>query len=173
MVRAHIARLSADADAQKVATQLQISRCEARLAALTDALLDGILGKSDFETRKRRLLEERQFLHERLGELAGRSSLELLLEKFELQNPLILGFESEFPGDQREALDIAVSNWTVRPENQTITLHSPYQELADAAMSNDCGPYRHGVRTFVEEIFEVLKCVANDTSAPIVPKQSP
>ena len=162
MVRAHIAGASGKQDAQKAAIQLQLSRCEARLSALTDALLDGIIGKEDFDARKRALLDERLSLNERLAELGKRTSLEVLFEKFELQNPLILGFDSVFLGDQREALDIAVSNWTVGPEKQVITLHSPYQQLATAGIEALGGPFRDDVRTRAGRILQILEQHAGD-----------
>jgi site-specific DNA recombinase len=152
------AELAEEAKQREAAVRLQLAQCEKRLARLTDALLDGLIGKDVFEERRKLILMTRAGLNDRLANPSSAgAAADQLLDYLELANTAYLSYENGFPAEKRDLVESMSSNFTGTANKPAITLKSPFQELAKWHESHDCDPYRDRVRTFMKKIVDMLK----------------
>src|SRR5262245_45121994 len=96
------------------ALALRRDQLNARLARLTDALLDTTLTKQEYNERKTALLEERQRLDDQISNAVNMPDLtETVRDAFELASDAYLLYETVVVGDKRELLEIVCSNMQV------------------------------------------------------------
>lgn len=131
----------------KTALSLQLRQVESRLARLTDLLIESAIDTPTHNERREKLLLERQGLQEHLEHLDCEEPLQSLLTEFERNNGELLRYESLLDGEKRELVDILCSNFSVCGENITITLRTPYKEIAEEANPHHGAPQRDKVRT--------------------------
>ena len=120
--------------------------CDERLARLTDALLDGLIAKDVFESRKAVLLSERRALLEGLERPPEGTRGERLLEKFEHGHAAYVGVYSLEPDEIRDALIITTSNIAVEGKCLAITPQFPFDEVVKHRLSRLGGAYRDVLR---------------------------
>jgi site-specific DNA recombinase len=162
---------SSDEGAKHAASlKLRLAQCDDRLSRLTDALIDCRLDKEAFDVRKERLLGEKRGLLDQLEGMNGEPPWLKLYREFELKNSQLLRHETLLDAELREIVDSICSNFSVVGKEPTITLHSPYREVAELARNDLGGPHRGDVRTIAEEILSILRAVAareagNDNSS--------
>lgn len=156
----------------RTSIELRIAKCNERLARLTDALIDGLLEKELFEARKSTVLHERRSL---LDELALLSVSNLpsnrAFENFELGNAAHSSYKIGNLYEQRELLVRLTSNFEIRGKNPTITLKSPFQELANWRKSQNGAPHRAALRTRAIQMLDIFLAV--DTESRKASVQNP
>ncbi|MDE2184863.1 MAG: recombinase family protein [Alphaproteobacteria bacterium] len=111
--------------------RMRLAKCEARLAKLTDAFVDGTIDKELFENRKKVVLEERIALR---NEHESLSSCDLpiywALDNLELGNAALLSYKSAIPAEKRALVESLTSNFVLHGKKLEIALRNPFQELA-------------------------------------------
>lgn len=122
------ARAAEAAEAAKLALSLQKQQAEARLSRLTDALIDGAVDKTLYETKRAELLLLQAELRDQ--ELRLETDDGDKLDKFlELITDLQTGYILSTPLKKREILKSVTSNLSLCGKNLVITLSSPFQEI--------------------------------------------
>ena len=150
-VRAH---LTAQWDAEITAIRLQLGQFRDRMDRLTDAYIDRLIDKKTFETRKETLLLEQKALEEKVTQSEG--AIADRLSKFlGLAGDAYLLYKTALPSEKRDLLQIVTSDRTVTGKNITITLKSPFQEVANRYDSSNGGPRRDRHRT-LEQLLSTL-----------------
>ena len=134
--------------------QLRLPRLQDRLARLTDAFLDGTIGKDLFQERQKALLMERQDVvkqieapHERLPEL--------LSSFLELAGDANVSYKLGLPVEKRELLGVVTSNRHVDGKNPVITLAEPFQQVANRFQDSNGSPYR-GIPRILDALLAAL-----------------
>lgn len=168
MIEAMRENVTTDVERQHAELRMRLAKCEERLHRLTDALIDGLLDKELFESRKVAILSERRDLRDRLeAPPSALSATDRVSNYFERQNKAYVGYESDSPLEKRAIVEDLISNLSVRGKKPTITLKSPFQEIVNWRFLQDGGPCRDDVRTRARQLLEVLKSCAdrqmNDT----------
>ncbi len=154
-----------DLERQQRELRLRIAKCDDRLHRLTDALIDGLIDKELFESRKVSILsEKRGYLDALEAAPSPTYSVEHARELFELQIAAYVRYESASVVLKRAIIDQMTSNLSVAGKNPTITLKSPFQEVVNWRLSQNCGPRQGALRTRVRKLLEIITSVAaNDT----------
>jgi site-specific DNA recombinase len=146
-----------DTERLRTSLDLRVQNVDARLARLTDLLIDETIDKVTYATRREALVMERRDLLDQLERAKHRSPFEDTCAEFERENRELLRYESLTDDEKRELFDIVCSNFSVGRESSTITLRTPYKEIAELEDSEECPPYRDDVR--VRKIVDILKDV--------------
>jgi DNA invertase Pin-like site-specific DNA recombinase len=107
--------LSSHADRERlvVSLGLRLSKLDARLARLTELLLDDAIDRNAYNVQRESLLMQRQGLLGELERAKRHSPLQSLFEEFERQNNQLLGYESLTDDEKRKMVDIVCSNFSV------------------------------------------------------------
>lgn len=142
----------------KVSLTLRLQHLDDRITRLTDLLIDAAIDQPTFTARKERLLWDRRGIVDELKRADCRSPLQNVFEEFERENIELLRYESLLDCEKREVIDIICSNFSVYEENPTITLRSPYFEIAKLDEPSRCAHHRGDVRT--KQIFDILRILA-------------
>lgn len=110
--------------------QMRIAKCDERVSRLTDALVDGLIDKETYESRKCALLNERRELLDMLDDPKNAASIpEQILNYLELPDVLQLRYKTAKPDEKRD-FGLAVAwNFSVRGKKPVPTLKSPYREI--------------------------------------------
>ena len=143
----------ASCEARKQSTALRLSSLTSRLAALTDAYLDRILDKEDFELRKSQLLMEQVTLLQELMDLAAPEKIidRKATRFFELIKGLISLKDLDKPDEKRKVLQEAVSNFSISGKTLVLQWKYPLQLLIQATPVLVSGHARESYRTFGDE----------------------
>lgn len=155
-----------EAKQRKAALELQLAKCKERIVRLTDALLDGLIDKELFESRKREVLAAQKELEEKLaiGDEFD-SATDRVSQYLELTNTAYLSYKNGLPSEKRAVVRSLTSNFVAHGKNPVITLNSPFQEIAEYRKSQASDPRRDRPRTFARKVFEIITCTvqsAND-----------
>lgn len=139
----------ASCEARKQSNALRLSSLSSRLAALTDAYLDRILGKEDFELRKSQLLMEQVTLRQELMDLAAPEKIidRKATRFFELIKGLISLKDLDKPDEKRKVLQEAVSNFSISGKTLVLQWKYPLQLLIQATPVLVSGPTRNRTST--------------------------
>ena len=119
----------------------------ARLARLTDALLDVAISKEVFDARNAGLLAERRGLQDQLAGLGGEPIWLKHYREFELNNPQLLRHGTLLDAEKRDLVIALCSDLGVEGKKPVIALRSPYKEIAAVHGLSSGGPRRVDVRT--------------------------
>ncbi len=127
----------------RASIEMRIAKCDERLARLTDALVDGLLEKELFETRKSAVLHERRGLWDQSAALdISTLPSNRAFENLELGNAAHSSYKIGNLHEQRELLTRLTSNFEIHGKTPAIRLKSPFQELANWRKSQDGAPGR-------------------------------
>ncbi|ANK80045.1 MAG: resolvase [Rhizobiales bacterium NRL2] len=136
---------------------MQLQRLEERLRRLTDALIDQLIEKQDFETRKRALLEEKRHICElRARVVDGDRVLDEIANMVRTAQNLAKSFEHADRKECRELIRIAFSNRTVSAKEVELKPSNWLKAVDDAAYGIVGGPDRLTSRTLIQELLEIL-----------------
>lgn len=124
--------------------RLRQSRNKARVARLTDAYIDRVIGKEIFEERKEALLRERQEVRDELrAETENPTRLaDDIREKLELSRLAYLSYKQGNDTEKRRMIEILTSNRVVEGKTPTISLASPFDVIAYHLEFQDGTPQR-------------------------------
>ncbi|HEV2560736.1 MAG TPA: recombinase family protein [Rhizomicrobium sp.] len=154
--------------------RLQLSQLDERISRLTDALIDGLIDKPTFDTRKITLLHDRRGILDRLERIESEPSVaDVIVEYLELSNVAQIQYESVFLPERRETICATTSNFLVAGKTPEITLKSPFQELYDMRISACCDLYRDDSRTLAQKVFEIFKTTAEADVAKQTQRNQP
>jgi site-specific DNA recombinase len=150
-----------DSERLKSSLTLRLQNLDDRTTRLTDLLIDGAVDQPTYNVRKEKLHMERRGILDELERTNRPSPLQDLFEEFERNNRELLRYETLIDDEKRELIDIVCSNFSVQGKTSTFTLQTPYDEIAQIELSEECGHRRDDVRT--KHIFEILKRVAENS----------
>jgi hypothetical protein len=140
-----------DVEAAATAGVLKVKHLEAREERLTDALLDGLIDRDAYNTRRRALLVDRQRLSEALAARADpawrRQAVLDLFERAEMAPQLYRNAEGD---EKRELLSELTSNRSVTGKNIVVEPNFPFFRTQSAAKCTQSGVSRSDVRTLTE-----------------------
>lgn len=146
----------------EAATNLLIARCNEKLARLTDALIEALIDKETFDSRKAAVLEEKRALLDRLTEIASEPSIfDWACKIVQQANMAYLQYENGNLAEKRETVRLLFSNSVVAGKKPVITLQSPFRGIYDVRKSTECDLHRDQSRTFAAAILDALKRAAN------------
>jgi DNA invertase Pin-like site-specific DNA recombinase len=123
-----------------------IGLLDERLSRLTDAVVDLVIDRESYETKKAALLIEKRGLCDQLAEPETKTQAQRLLEKFELGNEAYLGVSSLIPLEIRDALEKTTSNLSVEGKDLVITPSFPFYELAKQRLVSLGAAHRAALR---------------------------
>lgn len=136
---------------------MQLQRLDERYQRLTDALIDHLIDKQDYEQRKAKLLgEKRQLIELKSRVMDGDQVLDDVIRMVEMARSLSRTFENSRPDERRELLRIAFSNRKVSGKNLELEPSNWLKVVADAQSRISGAPDRSASRTFVEELSKCL-----------------
>ena len=130
--------------------KLQISAIADRQNRLTDAYLDGVLAREEYEQRKTALITERCDLEDKLraaerGESRSLADLEFYVE---LVKRAYLQYEHGLDDEKRDLLKDTMSNRLAYGKTIEITFKSPLSAVANRPLCPNGGPLRSIHRTW-------------------------
>ena len=154
----------ADDLAERTASlNLQLAGCESRLTRLTDAMIDGLIEKELFESRKSAVLLRRRELLDQLEQVgSGSSKADRVMELLELADSAYVSYQSGLPSEKRALIAATISNFIGNGKTPAITLKSPFQEFSEWRNSMDGDPCRDRPRTRVRQILDIFMGVASE-----------
>jgi hypothetical protein len=127
------------------ALQIRLSGIDSRLQRLTDAYLDGLIGKEIFEQRKTALTLERQGTATELIHVEQGTSgfyVKRLSEYIALAERACLLFKNGNPEEKRQLLRLVTSERLVDQKTPMFMLHPVFQELANRQQNPSGGASR-------------------------------
>lgn len=135
---------------QQEAVQLQLDKVEARLDRLTDAFLDELIEKEDYERRKRSLLNERKELETSKRQLHRSGSqvarrIERFLERAGTAYP---SYKSARAEEKRDLVKSVTSNRRVVGRKPIVELKTPFDVVAERPSITNGDPCRDRPRTW-------------------------
>jgi hypothetical protein len=144
----------ADKARRKAALQLVIAKCDDRLSALTDALLDGTVDKGIYEAKKSAIIHKRRQAMDEIefADLAP-SRADLVAEYLELSLTAETQYKSGISEEIRDIVCRTTSNLSGQSNYPIIALKSPFREMLNVRKSQVCADRRDDGRTIVEKIF--------------------
>ncbi len=153
--RADLRTLFDEQIAQEKANQGDISRklerdigaVDTRLARLTDALIDGLIEKPDYDERKADLISHRRALRDRQDSGADWTFWANVAQKFELGLTAYSGYISANDERKREAVEIFGSNLLVDGKTPYFPMRFPFNEMKIWSQLHDGDGRRGAVRT--------------------------
>ncbi len=130
--------------------QLRLGNVQDLLDRLTDAYLEQVIDKDVFERRKNKLLMEQKEIEEKLVDLiaSNQSIPDRLAEFLELADSAYLQYYFALPEEKRDMVKNITSNRTVEGKKLSITLSSPFSEVANRFQNSNGAPYRDIPRTW-------------------------
>jgi site-specific DNA recombinase len=129
--------------------ELQLNHLKHRMDRLIDAYVDQAIDKPTFEERKVRLLSEQMLLEERLDSVRSGTdrSAHQISKILELGASLYSAYISALDPEKRDLLTNATSNRVLEGKTLSITLKSPFAEMANRAKTSCGAPHRDELRT--------------------------
>lgn len=163
----------ADDLAQRIASlNLQLAACETRLARLTDAMIEGLIEKELFESRKSEVLLNRRGVLDQLEQVGSSSSkADRVMELLELANSAYVSYQNGLPSERRALIAATTSNFIGNGKEPAITLKSPFQEFSEWRNSMDGDPHRDRPRTRMRQILHIFMSVDAEEIIPTVTDQ--
>ena len=144
------------AEAAKQSLALQLQQTEIRLSKLTDALLDGVVGQSLFESKKAELLLRQAELRDKALETDSADGEERLKKFLELATNLQSGYISGNASEKQEIVKSVTSNLMLCGEKLEITLHSPFREIESRNFPSLVGPNGTDLELFWESCSKII-----------------
>lgn len=140
----------AERERQLRTVELQLHQIRERLNRLTDAVIDGLIDKPEFEERKAVLLLEQRTIEENKAAIAATNGTvaDTVSELFELAGSLYLSHKMGTVEENRNLIRLTTSNRTVSGKNVVVTLDSPFDLVAKRAIACDGAPLRARLRTW-------------------------
>jgi len=130
------------------AIELQLAQIADRQEKLTDALIDGLIDKATFETRKSALVSDSEDLTTALAETADMAANERFFRSFlELVKNLHLLHQLGNPAQKRQITEIAFSNRTLTGKTLYLEPQKWLQEIDFSLSVLFGGPERDRTRT--------------------------
>lgn len=146
-VRKQARRQEGDQGRLRAALRERIEKLDGRIARLTDLLVEGVVDRQTYADRKEPLLIQRQVLLEDLRVAQKGTPLVETFEKFERQNALLLRYKLLIPYEKREMLQSVGSNFSISGKNLEFSMRSPFQEMLETPIFQECGHFTKDVRT--------------------------
>jgi site-specific DNA recombinase len=142
-------------DAELARLQLERGRLDERLRRLADGFADGVVARDIYIQRQAAILHEQQDMRDRQAHLqADTTAIADRLARFlELAGSIAATYDSGFPADQRDLVALVTSNRTVDRRSLALTMHLPFQVLAERPTVSTGGPIRDRPRT-LRKLFE-------------------
>ena len=133
------------------AARLGMNALRDRERRLTDALIDGLIDKEMFETRRTTLLLDKVAAKENLARLEdeGQAIANDAREKLELLKRLSFGDATETEEEKLDLLKQMTSNLSVQGKEVVVTWLLPYRALGNRAYESFGPPHRGRPRTFL------------------------
>lgn len=155
----------------RTSVNLTLQQTSDRLARLTDAYLDQVLGKEDFEQRKTTLQQERREAEQQLSNLKdGRDEIADKVHRFlELAGSAYFAYKSGFPTEKRELVQILFSNRTLRGKNLDFALDFPFDEVAKRPKYQYGAPRQTTYRTYESLLIRIANAL--ESSSPEIVKR--
>ncbi len=173
LARDELARGQAGMRTRDAALRLRLQQCDARISGLTDALLDRLLDKEEYETRKATLLEERRSIADELESPdASRTPAETVLKLLELPDIVEVRYENANPAQKREIAASIAWNLVAHGKEPIPTLKNPYRQIVNWRLSRPVE--RNGAPQELEtkRLYEILKEVSlQDNNPPERPRR--
>jgi hypothetical protein len=136
---------------------LQRDQINQRISRLGDALIEGLIDKSEYDVRKRSLVLTKKDVEENLAKIQGGNNfVTVMKKKLELVNLAQIGLKNENLAEKRKFLSEVTSNFLLDGKNVEFTLQSPYCEIAKLNSSGVCDLHRDAIRTKANAIFKLL-----------------
>lgn len=137
--------------------ELQLSSIEQRIGRLTDAYLDGLVDKLEFEQKKTALLLERREAERNLTEMQDGDRFylarwEKIVELIKTAYPL---YKCGFFDERRKIVTDVMSNRLAREKTLDITIRFPFSEIVKRNENSSGGAPRGLSRTW-ESIFKMV-----------------
>ena len=176
-LRDMVAKLSSenasDKARRKTALQLAIGKCDERLSALTDALLDGVVDKETYEAKKLVLLTDRRQAKDEIENVhLAPSKSDLITEYLELCCTAYTQYKFGNLDEIRDVVLRTTSNLSGQSNYPVIALKSPFQEMLNIKQSASSAEHQDDGRTraekvlklFVQSAEEEISKIANDNA---------
>ncbi len=175
MVEVERQKADGELDKVRIAIEMLLAKCDDRLTRLTDALIDQLIDKEIFESRKMRALKERRGL---LDQLESASNTDLprhrAFANLELSNAAYSGYKMGNLDERRRLLDRFTSNLSVQGKNVAITLKSPFKEIADWRNSQKCAPLRGTPQSRAAALLDIIMAADPESiSQSVTPNSTP
>ncbi|MEJ0053613.1 MAG: hypothetical protein WDN10_02710 [bacterium] len=154
--------------------RLRLQQCDTRLSRLTDALLDHLIEKQEYEAKKAALLGERRELLDKLeSPEASRQPADGVLQALELPDVVETRYEMALPDQRRRIASAIAWNLTGSGKEAVPELKSPYREIVQWRLSNPVR--RNGERSEpdIKLLYEALKEVCRREDKPPQRPQRP
>ncbi len=152
-----------DLSQRSTSLQLQLTGCEARLARLTDALIDGLIEKELFEDRKSAVLFRRRELLDQLEHIGSTGpKADRVMQLLELANTAYVSYRNGLASERRALIAATMSNFLGSGKTPAITLKSPFKEFSEWRYSLSCDQHRDRPRTRVRQILDIFMGVASE-----------
>lgn len=133
--------------------KLQLDQTDARLARLTNAFLDELITRDEFQDRRGHLLLEKDRLQERLHEIRQNRMSDAMIEKFFER---VINVENNYrnagPHDKRSLAVWVTSNRRMDGEKASIEPSNWLQEAKTAVGGLQCGDAKANFRTLIDAI---------------------
>ena len=148
---------TSDAKQQLKSEELRLAALRGRIDRLTDAYLDGILDKEQFEKKKTALMLERREAEKRFADIqAGDTSyLERWTKIVELIKTAYPLYKRGLFDEKRRMVNKVMSNRVANGKRLDFTVRFPFSKIAKRNDDQFGGPLRGASRTW-EEIFEKI-----------------
>jgi site-specific DNA recombinase len=158
-----------DLETLRTTIQLRIARTAERLDGLADALIDRLIDKELFERKKRTLLSEKRTIQDELATLSeGSLPAHKALAHLELGNIAYSGYRSANSDERRRILAQVTSNLVAHGKEPTITLKSPFREIAEWRKSQNGAPRRGTPRRRARKLLDIILAVDQKEKSTVV-----
>ena len=136
--------------ARVAALQETLATANARLARLTDLLLDGKIDAAAHDEKRAALVMEREGLNQQIAGIdAGDGNFRLAIAKmFELLESAETLYESADAEKKRQLLEIVTSNCSAHGKSLSFSMREPFAALATRDSVINGGQFNDTVRTF-------------------------
>jgi site-specific DNA recombinase len=136
--------------AKRAALQETLAAVNARLARLTDLLLDGKIDSGAHDEKRAALIMEREGLLQEIAAVeTGSVDFRATIAKmFELLASAETLYESVGPEKKRELLEMVTSNCTAHGKSLSFSIREPFATLAQRDLVQSGGQFYDTVRTF-------------------------
>jgi len=138
--------------------ELRRNQTKDRLERLTDAVIEKVIDKAEFEQRKATLLMELSSIEDSKAQLASSTATlgHRVSEFFELAESLYLGYKLGICGEKRDFIKMATSNRTVSGKNVVVEPRFPFNLIKNGSTVLDSAPSRARLRTLDEMLAKVV-----------------
>ncbi len=146
-----------DTEKLRASINMRLVKCEERMVRLTDALVDRLIDKELFESRKLALFNEKRELADQLERLCdSEAPANVAFKNLELGNVAYSGYKEGIPLERRAIIESVTSNLVAQRKNPVIKMKSPFQEIINWRKSLNGAPYRGDTRTRMKQLLAIL-----------------